>query len=46
MALALDEKFAAPLRGRGRALAARFDWRTVARAHEPAYQRMTELAHA
>ena len=41
MALALDEKFAAPLRGRGRALAARFDWRAVARAHEPVYQRMT-----
>ena len=46
MALALNEKFAARLRGRGRALAARFDWRAVARAHEPVYQRMTELAHA
>ncbi len=46
MALALDEKVAAPLRGRGRALAARFGWRAVARAHEPVYQRMTELAHA
>ena len=46
MALALDEKFAARLRGRGRAIAARFDWRAVARAHEPVYQRMTELAHA
>ena len=46
MALALDEKFAARLRGRGCAIAARFDWRAVARAHEPVYQRMTELAHA
>jgi glycosyltransferase-like protein len=46
MALALDEKFAAPLHRRGRTLAARFDWRAVARAHEPVYQRMTELAHA
>jgi hypothetical protein len=46
MALALDEKFAARLRGCGCAIAARFDWRAVARAHEPVYQRMTELAHA
>ena len=46
MALALDEKFAAPLRGRGRTLAARFEWRAVARAHEPVYQRVRELTHA
>ncbi len=46
MARALDEEFAAPLRGRGRTLATHFDWRAVARAHEPVYQRMMELAHA
>ena len=46
MALALDEKFAAPLRGHGCALAARFDWRAVARAHEPVYQRVRDLTHA
>ena len=46
MALALDETVAAPLRGRGGTLATRFDWRAVARAHEPVYQRMMELAHA
>ena len=31
MARALKEEFAGPLRGRGPALAARFDWRSVAR---------------
>ena len=46
MALALDEEFAVPLRRRGRALAARFDWRSVARAHEPVYQRVREPANA
>jgi glycosyltransferase-like protein len=46
MARALDEAFVAPLRKRGRALAARFDWRSVARAHEPIYQRVRERAHA
>lgn len=46
MALALDQEFVAPLRRRGRALAARFDWRSVARAHEPVYQRVREPAHA
>jgi glycosyltransferase-like protein len=46
MALALNEEFVAPLRRRGRALAARFDWRSVALAHEPVYQRVREPAHA
>ena len=46
MALALNGEFAVPLRRRGRALAARFDWRSVARAHEPVYQRVREPANA
>jgi glycosyltransferase-like protein len=46
MALALNERFAAPLRRHGCAFAARFDWRSVARAHEPVYQRLREPAHA
>jgi glycosyltransferase-like protein len=46
MARALDNEFVAPLRRRGRALVARFDWRSVARAHEPVYQRLREPAHA
>lgn len=46
MALALNEEFVAPLRRRGRALAARFDWRSVALAHAPVYQRLREPAHA
>jgi glycosyltransferase-like protein len=46
MALALNERFAAPLRRHGGAFAARFDWRSVARAHEPVYQRLREPAHA
>lgn len=46
MALALNEEFVAPLRERGRVLAARFDWRSVAQAHEPVYQRVREPVHA
>ena len=46
MALALNGEFAVPLRRRGRALAARFGWRSVARAHEPVYQRVREPANA
>ena len=46
MALALNGEFAVPLRRGGRALAARFDWRSVARAHEPVYQRVREPANA
>jgi glycosyltransferase-like protein len=46
MALALNGEFVAPLRRRGRALAARFDWRSVAQAHEPVYQRVREPANA
>jgi glycosyltransferase involved in cell wall biosynthesis len=46
MALVLDDEFVTPLRRRGRALAARFDWRSVARAHEPVYQSVRQPAHA
>jgi glycosyltransferase-like protein len=46
MTLALNKEFVAPLRQRGRALVARFEWRSVARAHEPVYQRLREPAHA
>ena len=46
MMLALRDEFSSPLRGHGRAVAARFDWRSVAKAHEPVYQRIQEPAHA
>jgi glycosyltransferase-like protein len=46
MLLALRDEFSGRLRDRGRAVAARFDWRSVAEAHEPLYQRVGEPAHA
>jgi glycosyltransferase-like protein len=46
MALALSEESARPFRTRGRSVAARFDWRSVAQAHEPQYRRLLEVAHA
>ena len=46
MALALNVLFGAPLRERGRVPALRFDWRSLAQAHEPVYQRVREPVHA
>jgi glycosyltransferase involved in cell wall biosynthesis len=46
MALALSEESARPFRKRGPGVAARFDWRSVARAHEPQYRRLLEVADA
>jgi glycosyltransferase-like protein len=46
MALALNEDTARPFRKRGPSVAARFDWRSVAQAHEPQYRRLLEVAHA
>jgi glycosyltransferase-like protein len=46
MALALSEGFVRPFRTRGRSVAARFDWRSVAQAHEPQYRRLLEVADA
>jgi glycosyltransferase-like protein len=46
MALALSEESARPFRTRGRSVAARFDWRAVAQAHEPQYRRLLEVADA
>jgi glycosyltransferase-like protein len=46
MALALSEESARPFRARGRSVAARFDWRSVAQAHEPQYRRLLEVADA
>jgi glycosyltransferase-like protein len=46
MALALSEDSARPFRTRGRSVAARFDWRSVAQAHEPQYRRLLEVADA
>jgi glycosyltransferase-like protein len=46
MALALSEESARPFRKRGPGVAARFDWRSVAQAHEPQYRRLLEVADA
>ena len=46
MSLALRGEVSGPLRDRGRAVASRFDWRSVAKAHEPMYQRIGEPAYA
>lgn len=46
MAMALREDLARALRAHGPTVAARFDWRAVAEAHEPQYQRLLEVANA
>jgi glycosyltransferase-like protein len=46
MALALSEESARPFRKRGPSVAARFDWRSVAQAHEPQYRGLLEVADA
>jgi glycosyltransferase-like protein len=46
MALVLNEDSARPFRRRGPGVAARFDWRSVAQAHEPQYRRLLEVADA
>jgi glycosyltransferase-like protein len=46
MALALRPEFADRLRSNGPKVAARFDWRSVAEAHEPQYQELLEVANA
>jgi glycosyltransferase-like protein len=46
MALTLSEESARPFRKRGPSVAARFDWRSVAQAHEPQYRRLLEVADA
>ena len=46
MTLALRDEVSGRLRDRGRAVASHFDWRSVAEAHEPLYQRIGEPAHA
>jgi glycosyltransferase-like protein len=46
MALALSEESARLFRKRGPGVAARFDWRSVAQAHEPQYRRLLEVADA
>jgi glycosyltransferase-like protein len=46
MSLALRDEVSSRLRDRGCAVASRFDWRSVAEAHEPVYQRIGEPAHA
>ncbi len=46
MALALRDDAARVLRARGPTVAARFDWRAVAAAHEPQYRRLLEIANA
>jgi glycosyltransferase-like protein len=46
MTLALSEESARPFRRRGPSVAARFDWRSVAQAHEPQYRRLLEVADA
>jgi glycosyltransferase-like protein len=46
MALALRDDFAAQLRSNGPKVAARFDWRTVAEAHQPQYRQLLEVANA
>ena len=46
MALALCDDAARNLRARGPMVAARFDWRAVAEAHEPQYRRLLEAANA
>jgi glycosyltransferase-like protein len=46
MALALSEESARPFRKRGPGVAARFDWRSVAQAHEPQYRCLLEVADA
>ena len=46
MALALSDPFAERLRNNGPKVAARFDWRSVAEAHEPQYRELLEIANA
>jgi glycosyltransferase involved in cell wall biosynthesis len=46
MALVLRDEFTERLRSNGPKVAARFDWRSVAEAHEPQYQRLLEAADA
>jgi glycosyltransferase-like protein len=46
MALALNADSALPFRKQGPSVAARFDWRSVAQAHEPQYRRLLEVADA
>lgn len=46
MALSLCDDATRILRARGPAVAARFDWRAVAVAHEPQYRRLLEVANA
>jgi glycosyltransferase-like protein len=46
MALALSAPFAERLRSNGPKVAARFDWRSVAEAHEPQYRELLEVADA
>jgi len=46
MALALNDPFAERLRSNGPKVAARFDWRSVAEAHEPQYRQLLEVADA
>jgi glycosyltransferase-like protein len=46
MALALNADSARPFRIQGPRVAARFDWRSVALAHEPQYRRLLEVADA
>jgi glycosyltransferase-like protein len=46
MALALSEESARPFGRRGPSVAARFDWRSVAQAHEPQYRGLLEVADA
>lgn len=46
MALALRDDFAGRLRSNGPKVATRFDWRSVAEAHEPQYRQLLELANA
>ena len=46
MALALRGHAASALSQRGPKAAARFDWRSVAEAHEPQYRRLLEVANA
>jgi hypothetical protein len=46
MALALRPEFSERLRSNGPTIAARFDWRSVAEAHEPQYRQLLEVADA